>query len=248
VAVVISTLGEEPEKLEHAVRSFLEQTHPDVTVVLSTVEDDPAVVWAATDGVEVVTMPPEQHPGMGPRGSFAQINQALPYVDGFDWFVFASGNDHAFPTKLEAELARCREAQRRVCSSAYSFVDRCRPDASGDRAPMRYDYTAHLVSNIVSDCSLVDMALIREYGPFDLEMNNMAFWHLWLTIYENEGDVFTQVHTPQWVYYRVEGSGVTKRMRCPARMAKENRDRERMLALHGYHKMAPHVRARHGKR
>jgi hypothetical protein len=235
-AVVMTTLDEDPDILERAIQSYLNQRHRNFTLYISTIAGDLSEVWAKRSGqIRVIAMDPDVHPGKGPRGSFAQINMALAYIPPeTSWFSYASGNDHAEPEKLQREIQCCIREKAQVCYSAYRINDRRRHGRRRHvRYPRLYSYAHHLEHNFVHDCALVSMKLIRKHGPFDLSLNNMAFWHFWLTVYEQEGAVFTTNNVPTWTYHIDDNSQHIRRWRDKTAMEANRRDQERMLARHG---------------
>jgi hypothetical protein len=229
VAVVMTTVDEDPAILQRAIDSYQQQTYG-CDVLVSTIENDSAVkvAHAAADGLVLVSA--SEHPGRGPRGSFYQINSALSHVADHDWFAYASGNDVALPTKIEHELDICKARKARVCYSSFWV------ETAGNRIlrkARKHSYKEHLLCNMVNDCALVDMELIRKHGPFDLDMNNMAFWHFWLSVYEAEGQVFAANAEPEWVYYVGNESQHIKRLSDDELKRANEVDKQRMLALHG---------------
>lgn len=222
VSVVINTVNENPEILKRAVDSYLKQG---AQVIISTIENDPSL---SLKGVDFATMKKSDHPGKSPKGSFMQLNNALPLIRG-EWFCFASGNDYSSAWKLQSEVSACISNNKKVCYSAFLNV-------YGKKYKVKrfheYDYQKHLKGNFVSDCALVHVSLLNKYGPFRIELNNYAFWDFWLRIYEGEGNVFHYLNSPTWFYVQNPNDMHNIRKRSPKQMKEAERDRDFMLSFH----------------
>ena len=230
----MNTINENPFRLERAVRSCLDQRGVEVDLIISTVEGDVSIELCKYLPLRIVTMPKSDHPGKMPRGSFLQLNNALPHIRG-EWFVFASSNDYTYPDKLIKEVNACVAAGKEVCYSSYNSTA---TDPDGKEIIVQlirfhdYDFDKHKKGNFVSDVAIVSRRLVDKYLPFRTELNNYAYWDLWLRIYEGEGNVFCYQPEPTWAYGMYSDSMHLVRKRNPAEQAKELQDRNRMLSLH----------------
>jgi hypothetical protein len=84
----------------------------------------------------------------------------------------------------------------------------------------------------VSDCALISKRLVDKYLPFKLELNNYAYWNLWLEIYKGEGNVFTYNQEPTWNYIQRQTDMHNERKESKEKQEQAQRDRSRMLKLH----------------
>lgn len=228
----MNTFNERLPYLKEAIDSYLNQRHVDVQLIVSTVEGDHSIKFIKSNYAEVdlVVLPKTQHPGKSPKASFIQLNNALPYIKG-DWFCFASSNDFADPDKLINEIHACKYNGKEVCYSSFNLVDENGTYISRRRFHP-YDYSKHLQGNFVSDCALISRRLVDKYLPFNIDLNNYAYWDLWLRIYEGEGNVFVYNHNSTWNYRQDSESMHIKRRSSKLQQMKANQDRERMLSLH----------------
>lgn len=178
-------------------------------------------------------MPRAEHPyghgGKSPRGSFLQLNNALPHITG-DWFTFASGNDYSYPFKLETERRMCIAQRKEVCYSAYDYE--YEDGSHKSQFFYEYDREKHWHGNFVADCSIISRRLVDKYLPFRTELNNYAYWDLWLRIYKGEGNVFAYNPVPTWAYIQDRSSMHVQRWADPVKMREAEADKNRMLNLH----------------
>lgn len=223
VTVIINTINEKPETLQRAVDSYLNQDHKDIQIILSTIEGDRSL---SVDGVDFAILSKDKHVGRSPRGSYQQLNNAIPLIQG-EWFCFASGNDYAEPNKISLELTKCLESNKEVCYSAYNHIY---PTSHAYQPMHEYDFEKHLIGNFVSDCSLMSKRLVDKYLPFIEEFNNYAYWDLWLRIFKGEGDVFCYNDIATWNYVYQPTSMHIERKESQEKMKHAEFDRERMLS------------------
>lgn len=232
----MNTLNEDVLLLHRSIESYLNQERVDLQLIISTVKGDKNIkyVKGKYPKIEIIQMSRNNHlisKGIkSPIGSFMQLNNALPFVRG-DWFTFCSSNDYAYSNKLCAEIELCFSTSKEVCYSAYDTID------SNNELIKKYyfhdyDYTKHLAGNFVADSSVVSKRLVNKYLPFKIELKNYAYWHLWLSIFEGEGDVFCYNPHPTWAYMQDEESMHVKRWKDEKLMAEAEIDKAKMLSLH----------------
>jgi len=236
VSVIMNTLNEDVELLQRSIESYLNQVRIDLQLIISTVAEDKNIPFIQNKypEIQIIEMLKELHPFFhgikSPKGSFLQLNNALPFVKG-EWFTFASGNDYAYSNKLATEIELCIKREKEVCYSAYDMIN------SNNQLIKKiyfheYDYKKHFTGNYVADSSVVSKRLVDKYLPFRVELNNYAYWDLWLRIFEGEGDVFCYNNHPTWAYMQDENSMHIKRWKDEKAMAEAEMDKERMLNLH----------------
>lgn len=223
VSIIINTINENPDVLRKAVNSYLRQG--DCQVIISTIEGDESL---NLKGVDFAVIKKSDHVGKSPRGSFSQLNNALELIRG-DWFCFASGNDYAEPHKLAQEVEKCIKSNKEICFSAFYTVTEGRKVSTLFHD---YDFNKHLKGNFVSDCALMSKRLVDKYLPFNLDLNNYAFWDLWLRIYEGEGDVFVYNDSPTWNYIQNADDMHNLRKKSKTQQVIAKRDRNIMLTNH----------------
>lgn len=224
--VIMNTYNENPIYLKQAIESY--KTQKDVQIIISTLEDDSNLKIYDNGYVDVVVFSSKKnHPGKCPKGSFYQLNRALEFIKG-DYVCFASSNDVSLPKKLSMEQEMCINGKK-VCYSSY-----IKTNANLKNRKLitfhDYDYKRHLQTNFVSDCTLIETELFLKYTPFDLELNNYAYWNLWLKIYQGEGNVFVYNPKPTWLYRQDEDSMHIKRRKDPTLVRKHKLDKAKMLS------------------
>lgn len=232
VSVIMNTVNERPDFLSIAIESYLGQQTPELEVelIISTVTDDPNIelIKSKYPLCKIVTM--DRLCEKSPRGSFLQLNNALQHITG-NWFVFASSNDISFNNKLISEVEKCLLEKKEVCYSAFTLIDEV---GQYLRTQLFHDYEIkkHMEGNFVSDCAIISRRLVDKYLPFKIELNNYAYWDLWLRIYEGEGNVFTYNSSPTWMYRQLDSSMHIDRALHENKVLEAKRDREIMLKLH----------------
>lgn len=230
VSVIMNTVGERQDYLTLAIKGYLNQVGVEVELIISTITNDINIYFIKENypTVKIVTM--DKLVEKSPKGSFLQLNNALPHITG-DWFTFASSNDTTSYTKLIQEVEMCLKNNKEVCYSAFNLINE---DSQFIRTQsfFDYDYQKHLIGNFVSDCALISKRLVDKYLPFKVELNNYAYWDLWLRIYEGEGNVFTYNPNPTWGYRQIETSMHIDRQKSELKLAEAKRDKEIMLNLH----------------
>jgi len=238
VTVIMNCINEREDFLTEAINSYLRQKNVVMQLIVSTVEGDDSInfigrYWSSTD-VLVVAMPRDKHPiatGVkSPKGSFLQLNNALPYMKG-DWFCFASSNDIAYNNKCADEIEICIKNEKEVC---YSSMDLLKENGRKyENVPLQdYDWDYHLKRNFVADCSMIGKRLVDLYLPFHTELNNYAYWDLWLRIRKVEGNVFIYNKNPTWGYRQDNDSMHVKRKQSKELQRQAQMDKEDMLNLH----------------
>ena len=248
VAVVINTFRDDQEHLVAAIRGYLDQENPErlhagVIVYVSTVEGDPSVetvpaVFGAAPDIIVHALPESKHPGRGPQGIYAQLNDVFARVledaeeRNIGWLTYASGTDEPLPAKLHLEVKRCIEEKKLVCYSSF-YVSSGRGKRRSKRTFRPYSYKRHVKGNFVSDCALMRLYVARNFHPFQMRFGNHAYWDFWLRVYEGLADVFAYNPEPTWVYYISGESQHVQRKRDPEKEAENERMRAHMLSFHG---------------
>ena len=231
VSVIMNTVGERQDYLSLAIESYLDQKGCEVELIISTITGDVNInfVKEKYPQVKIITM--DKLCEKSPKGSFLQLNNAFPHITG-DWFTFASSNDIAIQTKLIQEVEMClNNGKKEVCYSSFHLIDEI-GNLIRTQLFFPYNYDKHLIGNFVSDCALISKRLVDEYLPFKVDLNNYAYWDLWLRIYEGEGNVFIYNKTPTWGYRQIETSMHIDRQKSELKLAEAKRDKEIMLNLH----------------
>ena len=222
VTVIMNTVGEDPEVLRTAIKSYLNQNNVQVQLIISTIAGDPSLLLADELRLDVSVSPN--------KGIYEQLNYALQYVEG-DWFCYASGNDLASPDKLQDETRLCIENKKLICYSDFKIVNE-KWEPTGSRHFHEYDISRHLQGNFVSDCALIHRSIIDRFAPFDLRWGNHAYWDFWLRVYKALGDVFIYNRRAEW-FYRVDGRNQHVQRKSDPVKKQANKDlMEKMLAYH----------------
>jgi len=213
---------EKPEHFMAAVESYAKQN---CEIIVSTVPNDLCIKMLR--GVKIVTL--DNAPERSPLGAYLQLNNALKHINT-DWWCYASSNDIAYPHKIETEIVTCLEQDAKICYSAYdTMTEHGRFIAT--REMHRFDANKLYHACYISDCAMIHSSL-NKYLPFDLRYKNYGYWNFWLTVYENEGNVFAYNHLPTWSYRLSENSMHIKRMKNPKLVAEYEQLKNEMLKEH----------------
>ena len=227
ITVLVNSYRETEQRFRKAIKSILANTDIDIQIIVSTVTNDPCIPWAREYGANLVI---NAQPGI-----YSQINNALPLIRGM-YMCYASSNDYMMPHKLHMERKILTETGKKVCYSSYLV------EGINGKVKVRnffdYDYSRHLKTNFVSDCAMVHTPTLLKYTPFELQYKNHAYYHLWLTIFEQEGDVFFYNPTPTWRYIITADSQHYQRKHNEQKRLQNEADRQFMLQKHIKHEPA----------
>ena len=237
-AVTINTINEDWANLSREIKAWQNQSGVDVQVIVSTVSGDTCIdrIAAEFPTVTVVVMDKERHPGKCPRGSFMQLNESLPYIDA-DWWCFASGNDFVYPNKLKDEIETAIRRKALVAYSDFNYVRDNGVVISRQRFGP-YQPKAHEHTNIIPDCSLIHRSIVDRFLPFNTDLNNYAYWDLWLRVRNELGNgIFARTMKVGWGYRQGDGDMHKAREKSAEQKAHAMIDRDRMLSMHGLGKV-----------
>jgi len=222
VSVIMNTVGEDPDVLRTAIKSYLKQNNTHVQLIISTIEDDPSIPIADEYRLAISASPE--------KGIYEQLNHALQYIKG-DWFCYASGNDVASPDKLFDETRLCIENKKLICYSDFKIVNE-KWETIGSRHFHEYDIGRHLQGNFVNDCAMIHRSVIDRFAPFDLRWGNHAYWDFWLRVYKALGNVFVYNRRAEW-FYRVDGRNQHIQRKSDPEKKRANKElAEKLLAYH----------------
>lgn len=239
VSVIMNTLNEDINYLNLAIQSYLDQRGVLIELIISTVEGDknlPHLKMREQNDqrIKLITMPRSQHPSSkgikSPKGSFLQLNNALPHMTG-DFFCFASSNDVALPFKCLLETRMCNDNNKDVCYSAYNYCD-VNGKFTGRQLFHDYDYDKHKQGNFVADCAMIRKNIVEGFLPFNVDLNNYAYWDLWFRVYKSIGDVFIYNPKPTWNYRQDSQSMHVKRFKNKIETQKYLQERRDFLKMH----------------
>lgn len=222
ISVIMNSFNEAEYKFHRAVNSILNQNNVKVQLLLSTVKNDNSIQWSKSYDIEVII---NETPGI-----YEQINATLPHIKG-NYVAYSSSNDVMLSDKFSLEKNKLKEANKKVCYSAFYSTDE-NLEIIKTLKFKDYDYLTHLRCNYVSDCALVEYSLFRKYTPFVLKYGNHAFYDLWLRIYEGEGDVFCYNDIPTWKYVISQSSQHIKREKDELKKKINEENRAFMLSFH----------------
>lgn len=225
-SVIINTYNDERNGLIEAIESYLYQDGVDVQVIISTVKGDNSIKLAKEYGLDCCIS--------NEAGIYPQLNKALSYIKN-EYFAYASGNDVAYSNKMFDEIDMCVKNKKLVCYSGFD-ISNSEFHVYKTRLFHDYSYAKHLKGNFVNDCATIHKSLIDKYTPFALEHNNHAYWHLWLNIFEGEGDVFVYNPYPTWIYRVSDKSSHVIRSKSAEKIEINRKAKYKMLRSHGTRK------------
>ena len=122
--IIINSYKPEKEDLITSITGCLKQIKVNVTVIVSTVENDPTIQFVNElndSRVKLVISYLNEHPGKGPKGIFFQLNKAVKEVTT-QYFSYFSSNDIIYPTKSHNEIKKIQENESIFCFSRFYSV------------------------------------------------------------------------------------------------------------------------------
>lgn len=225
VSVIMNTYNESPAYLIQAINSYLNQYRVNIQLIISTIENDTSINIIKTKfpnekKITMAILEKKNHPGKGPLGIFTQINNAVQYITN-DWVSYASSNDVALPKKLYNEINKCIINNKKVCYSAYYTTY---TNLNNKRyTPFRnFNYRYLLHECYITDCSIVEASLFKEMMPFNLKYENVAYWDLWIRIYNKYGKVFIYNDNPEFLYRISNNSQHIERLKNKSKIDKNS--------------------------
>jgi len=225
-SVIINTWNENPFWLEAAVESYLNQKNVIIQLIVSTVEGDPSLT-------SLKNRPQVEFCINGRPDIYEQLNKACELIR-YPWFVYAASDDVALPTKLFDEISLCLDNDKKICSSAFHRTEEDLNIVSTYKVPEKYSLVDNLRGCVVSDCALISTDILKEYGPFDMEMDNMAHWDFWLRVATIDPGVFIFNKEATWLYRQHSNARHVKREGQVDKIKKREAARKRMMQKH-YH-------------
>ena len=226
VSVIMNTWNENPQWLKEAAESYLQQKNIIIQLIVSTVKGDPSI--SLLKNYSHIEFCINEKPDI-----YSQLNKACELVQ-YPWVAYAASDDIALPTKLFDEINMCLDNNKKICSSAFHKTDENLNIMSTYKVPENYSMVDNLRGNYVSDCALLSTDILKEYGPFDMEMDNMAHWDFWLRMATIDPDVFIFNKEATWLYRQHPNARHTKRQAQIDKIKKREAARKRMMQKH-YH-------------
>lgn len=224
VSVIMNTFNGNQRWLLDAAKSYLDQKTIEAQLIVSTVKGDPSL--ETLSGLSNVEFCINDTPGI-----YSQLNNALDLVDG-SWFCYAAGDDVAFNNKFIKEISSCKKAGKKICSSGYVITDQNLKEITRRGSDREYDIKTHLNQNFISDCSMVSSDLLKDYGPFDIDCGNHAFWDFWLRVAKDDSGLFLIQKSPTWYYRQHSSAKHSVRSRDREKVLKNERERKIMIRKH----------------
>lgn len=190
--------------IERSMRSVLEQTHPDVELLV--VDDcSPDNGWAvvsrlASADARVVPIRLERNGGVANARNVGIANATgtyLAFLDSDDWW---------HPRKLEIQLAAMRETGAKLCYAGYQRVDEGGRVLSTVRPPPSIDHAAMLRSNRVGNLTgLYD----RSLGDGSFPQVGHEDYVFWLQMIRRAGRAVRADHAEPLAFYLVRSGSLS---------------------------------------
>jgi len=189
ITIIINSY--KPDKIDFltSIHGCLNQIFVNVTVIVSTVENDPTIEFVnelENPNVQLVISKLSEHPGKGPKGIFFQLNKALKEVKT-KYFSYFSSNDKIYPSKSYNEIEHIKKYKSIFCFSKYNSIF---PDKN---VPFNFSESKMtlnnlLKSNFINDCATIDLSRLNEPLEFNYEKyGNCSYWHLWIKLIIKHG-------------------------------------------------------------
>lgn len=224
-SVIINTYNGNQSWLIDAVDSYLNQKNVDIQLIVSTVEKDPSLITLKgySDKIDFCI---SDYPNI-----YYQTNNGLKLVKK-EWFAGAAGDDIANNDKIYEEIEVCLANNKKICSSGFTITDENLKAIVKRGKQREYSLEQHLKGNFVSDCSLIHSSLLKDYGPFDLNCGNHAFWDFWIRIAKDHPEYFIFDEKSRWLYRQHSNAQHIKRSKNKRKIIKNEAEHKAMLNKH----------------
>ena len=225
-SVIMNTWNQENKGwLQEAIDSYLNQDNVEIQLIISTVAGDTSMDVLKSYGSKIDICLNEK------PCIFSQINKAFKMVKN-PWICYAASDDVALPNKVYDEIKYCIDNDAKVCCSSFYKTDEKLNLGTQFKVQDKFRIETLLKGCYISDCSMIHESIWAKYGPFDIKMDNMAFWDFWIRIGSEESKAFTFNKDATWLYRQHSSARHTKRVGNEKKIIKREAARKRMMRKH----------------
>lgn len=215
VSIIIATYRQHTS-LPIAIRSALNQTYPNVEIVVVPVKGDMETLRVLIDFVADVTVK------ISDKADYVvQRNLGMLACSG-KWFKWVDSDDYLLPGAVRSDLTVALREKAYVVYSPllqadqhFNIVDFIKTEG--------FTYEALTKNCFITDSSLTLKTMLYEFG-LDEKKGDMAFYDLWLKIAEKYPDRIKLNMFPGLVYVQHEGQ-------MSRQVPKSERDRRRAMVV-----------------
>jgi glycosyltransferase involved in cell wall biosynthesis len=216
ISIVIATFRQHTS-LPIAIRSALNQTYPNIEVVVVPVKEDTETLKVLIDFVADVTV------RISDVADYVhQRNLGVQNATG-KWISLLDSDDYYLPSKVKADLMVALSEKAYVVYSPllkadnyFRIIDFIKVEP--------FSYEALTKNCFITDGSLFLKGLFYEFGGFNEEKGDMAFYDFWLKTAEKYPDRIKLNSFPGIVYCQHDGQ-------MSRQVPKPERDRRRMMVV-----------------
>ena len=215
VSIIIATYKQHTS-LPITIRSALNQTYPNVEIVVVFVKEDTETIEVLTDFVADVTLK------ICDKADYVVQRNAGVLACSGKWFSWVDSDDYVLPGKIQADMAVALKEKAYVVYSPllqadqhFNIVDFIKTED--------FSYEALTKNCFITDSSLTLKNMLYEFG-LDGTKGDMAFYDLWLRIAEKYPDRIKMNMFPGLVYCQHEGQ-------MSRQVPKPERDRRRAAVV-----------------
>ena len=196
ITIIINSYKPKKKELFRSIKSCLDQIMVNVTIIVSTIENDPTISFLEelnNPKINLVISLKTEHPGIGSKGIYYQLNKALKIVKT-DYVSYLSSNDRMLKTKSINEINKIKKENTICCFSLYNIFYTKKnyilkkTKFNIEKKDITFEYL--LKRNYINDCATINLKRLKI--PLPLQFNykkyeNFCYWNLWLTIAHKYG-------------------------------------------------------------
>ena len=210
ISIIINSYNPKKNQLLRSINSCLTQINVDVTIIVSTIENDPTIDIVKklnNPKIKLVISLKSQHPGKGAKGIYYQLNKALKQVKT-RYVSYFSSNDRMLKTKSINEIIRINKKNSIFCFSSYNtfyIKDKiCYKKIRYNFKEKNMNCLNLLETNFINDCATIDLSKLKKPLVFNYnKYENLCYYNLWLSLlYEYGNSCMSYNNNVEWEYLR----------------------------------------------
>lgn len=209
ITIIINSYKPKKKDLLRSIDSCLKQKNVNVKILVSTIEDDPTILFVNelnNEKIKLVISTLTEHPGRGAKGIYFQLNKALLEVDT-DYVTYFSSNDKMLKNKSIDEITKLKNENTIFCFSSYNIYyirdNYILKHSKIDLKKENMNFKNLLKTNFINDCATINLKKIKKLKFNYKKYENCCFWFLWLTLLKENGiNCMSYNENLSWNYLR----------------------------------------------
>lgn len=185
----------QPQFLRTALLSCFNQTYPNFELVVVSVEGD-----SETEEV-LENFPLEFRWLRSGKANYVHQRNLGVRASRSRWFCLADSDDVYLPNKLSSDLEFAKKEDALIVYSRFLIADE-KLNVKQIVMPAEFSRDRLLKGCMITDFSLVSKRLYEEFGPYDEELGEVAFYDFYLKVSEHYPNRIKLNPTPTFIYRR----------------------------------------------